>query len=61
MLYLAVIQQLALLAMVRAGASKRGITIPGSLIIVFRELSTPGIELTEKLIGEVEAYVHHSK
>ena len=54
------IQQLALLAMVRAGASKRGITIP-SLIIVFRELSTPGIELTEKLIGEVEAYVHHSK
>ena len=23
----------------------------------FRELSTPGIELTEKLIGEVEAYV----
>ena len=60
MLYLAVIQQLALLAMVRAGASKRGITIP-SLIIAFRELSTPGIELTEKLIGEVEAYVHHSK
>ena len=28
MLYLAVIQQLAFLAMVRAGASKRGITIP---------------------------------
>jgi hypothetical protein len=28
MLYLAVIQQLAFLAMVRAGASKRGITTP---------------------------------
>ena len=25
--------------------------------LMFRELSTPGIELTEKLIGEVEAYM----